>query len=204
MQVLTGGIQKLSNYGIIGGLKLIRDLLFTRIIFRKSRLVRLPYYIRGQKFMDLGQGLTTGVGVRLDAFPKGNTIVLTLGNNIELNDHVHIAAVEHVSIGDSTLIASRVFISDHNHGRFDGCAPEDGALVPPGQRPLSSKPVLIGKNVWIGELVCILPGVTIGDGAVIGAGSVVTRDVPEACVVAGNPARILRKFDVATNEWKRA
>lgn len=101
------------------------------------------------------------------------------------------------------MLASRVFISDHNHGRFDGSAMEDGPGTPPAQRPLHAKPVRIGKNVWIGESVCVLPGVTIFDGAVIGAGSVVTRDVPARCVAAGNPARVIRQWDDATHEWKR-
>lgn len=153
--------------------------------------------------MCLGGGLTTGVGVRLDAFPRHPKVVIVIGNDVQINDYVHIAAVEAVSIGSGSLIASRVFISDHNHGLFHGNAPEDGPEIAPAKRPLNVNPVRIGKNVWIGEQVCILPGVTIGDGAVIGAGSVVTRDVPSACVVAGNPARILRKFDVATNEWKK-
>jgi galactoside O-acetyltransferase len=57
------------------------------------------------------------------------------------------------------------------------------------------KPVIIGKRVWIGFNAIVLKGVTIGEGAVIGAGSVVTRDVPPYCIVAGNPARIVREMD---------
>lgn len=57
------------------------------------------------------------------------------------------------------------------------------------------KPVVIGENVWIGGNVTILPGVTIGKNSVIGAGSVVTKDIPENVVAAGNPCRIIRKID---------
>ncbi len=57
-----------------------------------------------------------------------------------------------------------------------------------------AKPIRVGNDVWIGGGVRILPGVTVGDRVVIGAGSVVTHDVPSDCVVAGNPARILRKL----------
>lgn len=192
-----------KRYGPISSLRLLRDYLFTKVFFPSARLVRWPIYMRGTKSMCLGDGLTTGIGVRLDAFPHDLKVVLVIGNDVQINDYVHIAAIEDVSIGSGSLIASRVFISDHNHGQFHGNSPEDGPEVTPAKRPLSSNPVRIGKNVWIGEQVCILPGVTIGDGAVIGAGSVVTRNVPAACVVAGNPARILRKFDMITNEWKR-
>jgi len=55
-------------------------------------------------------------------------------------------------------------------------------------------PVTVGNNVWIGGSVTIIGGVTIGDNAVIAAGSVVIRDVPADTLVAGNPARVIRKI----------
>lgn len=190
----------LKRYGFIGSIRLFTSFLYTRLLHKSARMIRLPCYIRSDHKIELGRRMTTGVGLRLDVFESGK---VEFGNNIEINDYVHIAAIEHVSIGDDTLIASRVFISDHNHGRFDTNLAEHGAEVPPAQRPLHSKPVVIGNRVWIGEGVCILPGVTVGDGAVIGAGSVVTRDVPENCVAAGNPARVLRRYDSVTHEWQR-
>ena len=51
--------------------------------------------------------------------------------------------------------------------------------------------VIIGNNVWIGDKIIILPGVKIGGGAVIGAGSVVTKDIPDSAIAAGNPAKII-------------
>jgi len=61
--------------------------------------------------------------------------------------------------------------------------------------PVISKPVKIGNDVFIGAGVTILPGVTIGDKAVIGAGSVVTKDVAPETVVAGNPAKLIKKLN---------
>ena len=61
-------------------------------------------------------------------------------------------------------------------------------------------PVTIGDNVWIGGNTVICPGVTIGSNCVIGAGSVVTRDIPDWSVAAGNPCRVIRKI---TDEDKR-
>lgn len=58
----------------------------------------------------------------------------------------------------------------------------------------SSKPVSIGDDVWIGGGSIILPGVTIGCNVVVGAGSVVTKNVPDNVVIAGNPARIIKKL----------
>lgn len=190
----------ISRYGPTGFVRLLFHKAYTVIFHSDCRLIRLPIYIRSDKKVTLGKNTTIGVGLRLDCFSEGAVL---FGNGIQINDHVHIAAISQISIGDNTLIASRVFISDHNHGRFDGSAMEDGPGTPPAQRPLHAKPVHIGKNVWIGESVCVLPGVTIGDGAVIGAGSVVTRDIPARCVAVGNPARVIRQWDDATHEWKR-
>lgn len=84
-----------------------------------------------------------------------------------------------------------VLISDNNHG-----TPGDVAElnIPPIDRALSSKgPIIIGNNVWIGDRATILGGVTIGDGAIIAAGAVVTKDVPAAAIVVGNPGRIIIK-----------
>jgi lipopolysaccharide O-acetyltransferase len=121
-----------------------------------------------------------------------------------VNDYVHIGAIERVEIGDNVLIASRVFISDHNHGQYDVPDPRCAPDVIPDQRPVVSKPVRIERNVWIGEQVCILPGVTIGEGSIIGAGAVVIRDVPPNSIAVGNPAKCVRRFDPVDKAWKRA
>lgn len=194
----------LQQYGIIGLIRLAKNWTLTRVFFPRARLVRFPIYVRGKSFIDFGRGLTTGVNVRLDAFaPLGSSPVLHIGNHVQMNDSVHVGAVERVVIGDYTLIASRVFISDHNHGSYQiqdlASAPE----IPPVHRPLSSRPIHIGSNVWLGEQVCILPGVTIGNGAIVGANSVVTRDIPPNSIAAGNPARVIRIFDTATQTWNR-
>ncbi len=195
----------LKNYGIIGLLTLALHWLYTRLCFPTARLVRFPIHIRGRHAMRLGARLTTGRQVRLDAFPiEANRTVLVIGNDVQLNDSVHIGAAELVEIGDHTLIASRVFITDHSHGVYD--RPDIGSKpdVIPVERPIIARPVRIGRNVWLGEQVCILPGVTIGDGAVVGPNSVGTRDVPACTIVAGNPARLIRCFDDASGQWLRA
>ena len=61
-------------------------------------------------------------------------------------------------------------------------------------------PITVGDNVWFGGGCRILPGVTIGSNVVIGAGSVVTHDVPDNCVAAGNPCRVLRSLDPEGND----
>lgn len=194
----------LERYGWWGSLRLLTDWGLTRLTWPTARLMRRPLYIRGARAMAIGRRFTCGPGLRLDAFPAASGTVLTIGDDVQVNDYVHIAAIAGVTIGHHVLIASRVFIADHNHGRFDGNDPQDAPSVPPALRPLSHKPVCIEDHVWIGENVCVMPGVTIGRGAVIGAGAVVTHDVPAGCVAAGNPARVIRRFDEASGRWERA
>ncbi len=190
-----------SRHGLLHLVWLSLSLFFTLLFFRGARLIRLPILVRGRKNIVFSSGLTTGYLVRLDAFgPPG---CMRFGRDVQLNDFVHIGAVEKVEIGNNVLIASRVFIADHNHGRFDSNSDVDGPYEIPVNRPLQVKPVQIGDNVWIGESVCILPGVTIGDGAVVGAGAVVTRDIPPRCVAAGNPARVIRRYNETTHRWER-
>jgi lipopolysaccharide O-acetyltransferase len=200
-------VSVLRSYGVFGTLQLAWWVLCTRVRVPGARLIRPPLYLRGRQLIKFGPGFTSGRHNRVEAFgdAAGGTGApkIVFGRDVQINDFNHIAAVGRVTIGDHVLIASRVFIADHNHGRFDGNDPQDSPSVPPALRPLSHKPVCIEDHVWIGENVCVMPGVTIGRGAVIGAGAVVTRDVPAGCVAAGNPARVIRRFDEASGRWER-
>ena len=180
-----------SQYGVGEFLGNCIYLAYTKLRLPGARLVRLPFYLRGGKArLRYGRGLTVGYGCRLDLAGEG--IVLEIGDNCKMNDRVHIVAHESVRIGDNVLMASNIFITDTSHGSFtEGASAPD---VAPDDRPLVTRPTTIGDNVWIGGNVVICPGVTIGANSVIGAGSVVTKDVPQWCVAAGNPCRVIRKI----------
>lgn len=191
-----------KRYGFWGILRLLFSFLYTKIFHSSSRLIRLPVDIRNRDLIDFGKNLTTGFGCRFEVHPLHNNFVncLSFGYNVQINDYVHIAAGEKVVIGDNVLIASRVFISDLNHGSYSGDG-HDNPLSIPNDRPLSTKPVVINDNVWIGEGVCVLPGVTIGKGSIIGAMSVVTKSIPDFCIAVGNPAKVVKTFDFELNKW---
>ncbi len=88
------------------------------------------------------------------------------------------------TIGDNVMMGPDCIIYSQNH-RFD-----DLAIPMNMQGHQEEKPVTIGDDVWIGGRVIIVPGVKIGSHSIIGAGSVVTKDVPDWAIVAGNPAKV--------------
>ncbi|HEY8172514.1 MAG TPA: DapH/DapD/GlmU-related protein [Dehalococcoidia bacterium] len=199
----------LHHYGFFALLRLARDLAASAYVsFRLKAsgiaFFRLPLYIRGGRFIRIGKKFTSGVGLRLDAFWSGETPpLIQIGDFVEMNDYVHIACISRVTIGDNVLIASKVFITDHNHGNYGPeAATASDPRVPPRSRRLQSAPVTIEENVWLGEYVTILPGVTIGRGSVIGSMSVVTRDIPPYTIAVGAPARPQKTYDFTCGAWR--
>lgn len=191
----------IKSYGLFGIARLFFWLLITKVLYRPARLVRLPMYIRGRSCIMWGAGFTTGIGTRIDALGNSDEVQVRIGERVQLNDYVHIAAIERVMIGNDVLIASKVFISDHNHGAYGGPAPQSDPAIAPALRALVSAPVVIEDKVWLGEHVCVLPGVRIGKGAIVAAGAVVTHDLPANVIAAGIPARVIKRYDPDAAGW---
>ncbi len=188
-----------KTYGLLGLFRLFLDIIVSRITFPGVRIIRRPFYIRGKGSIHFGDDFTSGVGLRVDLIDKNSSI--TIGNNVQINDYCHIGILGDLIIGDNTLIASKVFITDHNHGLFrDSCQLSSPAIAPIA-RPLEKSNVKIGANTWLGENVMVLPGVTIGDGVVIGSGSIVTKSVPDYCLAIGNPAKVIKKYNFDSCSW---
>lgn len=108
---------------------------------------------------------------------------LTLGGSY-INAGTQIRCMERIKIGDGCAIGRNVMIMD-----FDA----HDIFYSDGTRNNLTKPICIEDHVWIGAGATILKGVTLGEGCVVGAGSVVTKSVPPHTIVAGNPARIIKK-----------
>ena len=105
-----------------------------------------------------------------------------------MNTCSNIICDKEIIIGSDVTIAPFVTIRDCDGHKING-----GEIA---------KPIHIGDHVWIGTNAIILKGVTIGDNAVIAAGAVVTRDVPPYSIVAGNPAKVVKQYNLETNKWE--
>lgn len=126
---------------------------------------------------------------------------ITVGENTYIGPKTSIQAKESISIGKNVIIANDVVIIDNNN---HPTSPEMRLKMSQCRDFLhddlwswnyaSSAPVVIEENVWIGRDARILKGVTVGKGAIVALGAVVTHDVPEYCVVAGNPAKVVKEL----------
>ena len=97
-----------------------------------------------------------------------------------INKNSEIIASQSICLGKNVAIGCEVIICDYDYHSLSMNTPK-------------SKPIIIQDDVWIGRRAMFLKGVTIGEGAVVAAGSIVTKDVPPHTLVAGNPAKIIKK-----------
>lgn len=136
------------------------------------------------------------------SFAVGVNGVCTIGDFTLMNGAL-VMAEERIEIGSHCLISWNVGIADSDFHPLDPAQRriDAHALAPffkgrPPRPALHTAPVLIGDNVWIGMNAVILKGVKIGENSVIAAGSVVTKNVAANVVVAGNPAVVVKEFEV--------
>ena len=151
--------------------------------------------LRGVEYIEIGKNTWFGDEFYLTAWNKYREYdyepSIIIGDNCGFNSNTHITSINRIVIGNNVLTGKCVTITDNSHGEISA----EGIMKPPYQRPIVSKgPVIIEDNVWIGDKATVLPNVHIGKNAIVGANSVVTHDVPAFTVVAGNPARVIKRI----------
>lgn len=110
---------------------------------------------------------------------------LVMGGQVWIDRNVYLYNVDRITIGDNAIISDGAFICTASHD------------ITKSDFPLVTAPIVIGAGAWIAARAVVLPGVTIGEGAVVAAGAIVSRDVEPWTVVAGNPARPVKKREIA-------
>ena len=150
----------------------------------------------GQKNISIGNNTTIQGTSILGCWTKYgqqefSNASITIGNNCSIGEYNHITACNKITIGDGLLTGRYVIISDNSHGGLS----EEESTIEPAKRNLKSKgKVVIGNNVWLGDKVAVLSGVHIGNNVIVAANAVVTKDVPDGCVVAGVPGKVVKKI----------
>jgi acetyltransferase-like isoleucine patch superfamily enzyme len=180
----------------IDGLCAARDRLGTvlaalnaRCHLRSAAAIGPRVTLRGRPHVENTGTLTIGDRVRLVSTVAILELVILPGGHLEIGDNVFVnygsslVSSAHVKIGNDCLIGTHVMVMDCDFHRV-----EDKAW------DTSGEPVILEERVWLGNRSMVLKGVTIGHDSVVAAGSVVTRDVPPRSVVAGVPARVVRRF----------
>lgn len=210
----------LKNYSVIkaNGIIFYLKFLFKTIYFRfysrkfkSSRRVFLKkgYIVSGHKYISLGNNFRAGLSLRLEAIScfaeQRFDPVVTIGDNVFINDYVHIGCINNIKIGNNVLFASKIFITDHNHGYYgkNDTDQHESPEIPPANRLLSNNTsVIIEDNVWLGEAVSVLPGSHIGQGSIIGANSVVRGVIPAFSIAVGSPAVVVKEYCPIDRVWK--
>lgn len=161
----------------------------------KLTYIGKPLYITGSKKISVGDKARIYPGIRLEALGGGG---ICIGNNLAVEQNVHIISGKKIlNIGDDTTISANVFISNVDHEYKDI---EKSVM----DQPLLFKETQIGKSCFIGYGAVILPGTKLGNHCIVGANAVVRGNYPDNCVIAGNPARIIKKYDLETESWKNS
>jgi serine acetyltransferase len=160
--------------------------------FGPSSLIAFPAgSVYGEKWIEVGDATMFAAHVTLCAgmapgHDLGPDPVLRIGDRCVVGRGSHIVAHHSIEIGDDVFTGPYVYITDQNHGYEDPDTPI-GA-----QWPVNSS-VSIGAGTWLGTGAIILPGSVIGRNVVVAAGAVVRGKVPDRCMVAGVPARVVRE-----------
>ena len=163
----------------------------------KHSHIKKPLRIVGKKRIFLGENVTMLDNCRLETirFWEKTQLngVLKIGNHTSFQQGCHIIAAKEIFIGNDCVFSAYIYISDCSHGYN----PDENIM----DTKLEIKPVRIGNHCFIGIGSCIMPGVELGDYVVVGANSVVTKSTPSYCMIAGSPARIIKKWDIKSKKW---
>ena len=179
--------------GLLFAARTFRQLVGRRL---RGAAFRVKHAFKGS-YIDAGFSVEGAKNVFIDAgvvihrrceFTTRPGARLIIGAGTRVGSDGVIAVSREVRLGRNVLIAARCYIADYGHEFRDSTRPvmHQGAT--------GAAPVAIGDGAWLGINVAILPGVTLGRNCVVGANSVVTQSVPDHTVVAGVPARVVKRL----------
>ncbi|MBC8267002.1 MAG: acyltransferase [Flavobacteriales bacterium] len=165
--------------------------------FGKKSSICFPFKINGAKFISIGNKVYINEGAWLLVL-KNNEVSskIEIGNGTYIGRYSHIVSVKEVVIGKNVLISDKVYISDNLHEYKDIEVPIKS------QKIIYKSSVSIGENTWLGENTCVI-GASVGKHCVIGANSVVTSNIPDYSIAVGSPAKVIKRYNHDSKEWKK-
>jgi acetyltransferase-like isoleucine patch superfamily enzyme len=143
----------------------------------------------------IGAFVSIGPGAIVEALVPERGVTVSIHDGAYIGNNLRLTAVGGVVIGEEAMLADDCYVSDTNHIYEDVSEPIKRQGLRDGRH------VEIARGAWLGIGAIVCGNVRIGENAVVGARSVVTSDVPDFCVVTGNPARIVRRWDGQQWEW---
>ena len=166
---------------------------------KNDSIVLKPLKISNQQYIVIGKSVKIYENARIECYgtfkEQALNPKLIINNNVIINNNFTALIADECSIGENTIIAHNVSIINENHGI-------DLAIgVPFHEQVLTTRPITIGKNCWIGCNVVLIPGASLGDNCVVGAGAVVNKTFPSNTMIAGVPAKIIKRYDPNTGTW---
>lgn len=185
---------------IVFQLRKILSWMLYSVLMRKfhfGSVIIKPMLIKGYKNIDIGKNVLIRNYARIEVVQPQNDSVIVIGNNVNIEQNVHIIGRCKIVIGNNVTITPNCSIVDVIHPYEDIW---DETKI--GNRISDKcKPVIIGEGTFIGTKSHVNPGVIIGKHCIIGANSVVTSNLPDYTVATGAPAKIIRKFSAEENKW---
>ena len=193
-------LAKYTKSGIVS-INRIRGIWFRLITGGKvgnSLSIGKNVRIKNKKYLTFGNHTSIGNGAEFFPLEQGYSSKIEIGDRVVIGDYNRFASMNSIVIEDDVLFAAYVHITDHSHEYINPELPvvKQGVFTKGGVR--------VCKGSWIGLRVSILSGVTIGEHSVVAAGSIVTKDVPAFSVVAGIPAKVIKRYDFDKKEWVNA
>ncbi len=151
-----------------------------------------PNAIFNEQYIHIGRGTLFGPSITLSAgMAPGQRMVtdpvIRVGDRCLFGKGSGIVGHLEIVVGDDVWTGHHVYITDQNHGYEDLDVPISRQMMP-------ERPVRVGDGSWLGHGTVVLPGASIGRHVVVGANSVVTGDLPDHCIAAGVPARVIKRL----------
>lgn len=177
------------------------SLVFRWHVIKRGGYAAKSLIVTNQRYIHIGKKLKIKQGYRIECYPTFSYQVLkpqlVIGDNVIVNYGFTAFVANKISIGSNCILAANVTLISENHGM------DPESTQPYHAQPLTTGPITIGEGCWLGQNVSVLPNVTIGRKCIISTSSVVTRDIPDFCIAAGVPARIIKKFNFNTHRWEK-